>query len=70
MRIKNSVMKLKREHCRLNHACEDLSVGGAQLLVGELHQRHQVVRVLHNKSCYESKNKKRSSSSSNVTQTS
>ena len=50
MRIKNSVMKLKREHCRLNHACEDLSVGGSQLLVGELHQRHQVVRVLGVKS--------------------
>ena len=32
-------------------ACEDLAAGGPQLLVGELHQGNQVVRVLHNK-CY------------------
>ena len=31
-------------------ACEDLFAGCPQLLVGELHQGHQVVRVLRNKS--------------------
>ena len=29
-------------------ACEDLFAGCPQLLVGELHQGHQVVRVLRN----------------------
>ena len=34
------------------NACKDLAVSRSQLLVGELHQGHQVVRVLRN-NCYQ-----------------
>ena len=50
-KIYGSVAESEKNKKNYVNACKDLAVSRSQLLVGELHQGHQVVRVLRNNCC-------------------